>query len=82
MVTKHQGASAPNADVRPQFLTLQQAAAHCATPAESIRFWIYVGKLEAYKPGRQVLVRATDLDALIESHRVSDMRIVKAFRHS
>ena len=70
--------SSAKAEVRPQYLTLQQAAERVATPAETIRYWVHLGRLEAFKPGRQVLVRATDLDALIESSRVSDQRVAKA----
>ncbi len=39
-----------------QYLTLAQAAERIATPAETIRYWIHLNKLKAYKPGRQVLI--------------------------
>ena len=71
-----QGTTTPAAP--PQYLTLAQASERIATPHETIRYWIHVGKLTAYKPGRSLLVRTADLDALIESHRVDDMRIAKA----
>lgn len=61
-----------------RYLTLAQAAAHVATPVESIRYWIHVGKLQAFKPGRQVLIRATDLEALIEASEVGAQRVAKA----
>jgi len=62
------------AEVRPKYLTLAQAAERCATPAETIRYWIHCNKLAAFKPGRQVLVRETDLEKLIEDSAVSSQR--------
>lgn len=61
-----------------RYLTLKQAAEVCCTSPETVRFWIHVGKLAAFKPGRQVLVREADLTALIESSNVNDLRAAKA----
>lgn len=63
-----------------RYLTLKQAAEICATSPETIRYWIHIGKLAAFKPGRQVLVREADLAALIESSNVADLRAAKAKR--
>ena len=51
----------------PVYLTLQQAAELSCSAPETVRYWIHVGKLPAYKPGRRVLIKESDLAALIES---------------
>jgi excisionase family DNA binding protein len=64
--------------VSTRYLTLKQAAEVCATSPETIRFWCHVGKLPAFKPGRQVLVKEADLVALIEASNVADLRVARA----
>jgi excisionase family DNA binding protein len=64
--------------VSAKYLTLVQAAELCATPAESIRYWVHIGKLAAFRPGRQVLIKEADLLELIESSAVSEIRVKKA----
>jgi excisionase family DNA binding protein len=61
-----------------RYLTLAQAAERVATPAESIRYWVHTGRLPAFKPGRQVLVREADLDAFVEASSYSAVREAKA----
>ena len=61
-----------------RFLTLAQAAELISTPAETIRYWVHVGKLIAFRPGRQVLVRESDLMALIEASEIGALRVAKA----
>lgn len=63
-----------------RYLTLAQAAESVSTPAETIRYWVHVGKLRAFKPGRQVLIREDDLAALVEASEVSALREAKAKR--
>lgn len=63
-----------------RYLTLKQAAEVCQTSPETVRYWVHVGKLAAFKPGRSVLVREADLTALIEASAVSDLRVARAKR--
>ncbi|HVW27884.1 MAG TPA: helix-turn-helix domain-containing protein [Polyangiaceae bacterium] len=63
-----------------KYLTLRDAATRLCTSSETIRFWIYQGRLKGYKPGRSVLVRETDLDALIESSAIDAQRAERAKR--
>lgn len=49
-----------------RFLTLGEAAELIRGASETVRYWIHVGKLRAYKPGRRVLVKETELRALVE----------------
>lgn len=61
-----------------KYLTLVQAAELLATSPETVRYWIHVGKLAAYKPGRQVLVKESDLEELVEASAVSVQRATRA----
>jgi len=61
-----------------RYLTLAQAAERISTPAETVRYWVHLGKLPAFKPGRQVLVRETDLDAFVEASAYGAVRAAKA----
>jgi excisionase family DNA binding protein len=62
---------------RPRYLTLREAAEIVRTAPETIRYWIWQGRLKGYKPGRSVLVREDELHALIES---SETRAPRAKR--
>ena len=44
----------------PRFLTYQQVADQLQTPVGTVRYWVQVGELRAYKPGRRPLVREDD----------------------
>ncbi|HEX4335776.1 MAG TPA: helix-turn-helix domain-containing protein [Polyangiaceae bacterium] len=63
-----------------KYLTLRDAATRLVTSPETVRFWIYQGRLKAYKPGRSVLIREADLDALIEASAVDVQRAKRARR--
>jgi excisionase family DNA binding protein len=64
--------------VSARYLTLTQAAERVSTPAETIRYWVHIGKLPAFKPGRQVLIREADLDAFVEASAIGLVREAKA----
>jgi excisionase family DNA binding protein len=64
--------------VSARYLTLREAAAQVSTPTETVRYWVHVGKLRAFKPGRQVLIREDDLAALVESSEIGALREAKA----
>ena len=55
-------------------------AERVSTPAETVRYWIHLGKLRAFKPGRQVLVRDTDLDEMVEASELGAQRAERARR--
>jgi excisionase family DNA binding protein len=69
--------STDDASARRQYLTLPQAAALIQTPAETIRYWIWQGRLRAFKPGRTPLILETDLVAFVEAHEVNKLRAAK-----
>jgi excisionase family DNA binding protein len=56
---------AATVDKAKDFLSLAQAGALLGVSPETVRFWIWKGKLKATKPGRLVLVRRRDLEALV-----------------
>jgi hypothetical protein len=61
--------AAPNEDRTPEYVTLEAAsglASPNGIPIATLRYWIQVGKLRGFRPGRRVLVRLPDVIALIE----------------
>ncbi len=46
-----------------ELLTVRQVARRCNRSEETIRRWIWSGKLQARKLGNQLFVRATEVDA-------------------
>jgi len=58
----------------PRLLSLAEASALVRTPSETIRYWIWQGRLTSYKPGRAVLVREAELLALVESRETRTIR--------
>jgi excisionase family DNA binding protein len=69
----------PNpAQNRPRYLNLKQASEAIATPVPTLRAWLRDGRLRGYKPGRSVLVLASDLDELMAAHELSALRAEKA----
>jgi excisionase family DNA binding protein len=66
--------------VSAKYLTLKDAAARVSTSPETVRYWIHLGKLRAFKPGRQVLVRDTDLDAMVEASELGAVHADRARR--
>jgi excisionase family DNA binding protein len=63
---------------RPTFLTLVEAAAVARTAPATIRYWIWQGRLTAYKPGRSVLVKEAELLQLIEHSETRKLRAAAA----
>ena len=61
-----------------KYLTLDQISEQLHTPLDTVRFWIYSGKLAAFKPGRHPLVREEDLAAFIEGSALSKRRTAAA----
>ena len=51
-------------------LTLAQVAEKLSTPVKTVRLWVGQGRLPAFKPGRQHLVKPADLEAFVEASAV------------
>lgn len=66
-----------NAPSSAGFLTLKEASLLTRTPSETIRFWIWQGRLLAFKPGRSVLVKEVELLALVASRETKKIRAAK-----
>ena len=62
---------------RAGLLTLAEASALVRTPASTLRFWIWQGKLAAYKPGRVVLVKEAELLAHVEKNEGTKKRAAR-----
>lgn len=68
----------PVSKSRAGLLTLAQAGELLGgTSPETIRRWIWEGKLKAYKPGMHPLVRETELLALVESNETTAKRVAR-----
>jgi excisionase family DNA binding protein len=52
-----------------EYLLVAEVAALCRTPTSSVREWIRTGRLAATRPGRRVLVRRSDVEALLAASR-------------
>jgi len=63
---------------RAGLLTLEQAGALLGgTSPETIRRWIWEGKLTAYKPGMHQLVRESELLAFVEANESRAKRVAR-----
>lgn len=59
---------------RAGLLTLDEVAAVCHVSAETVRHWIWEGRLTAYKPGRHPLVKEAELLAFVEANETVKKR--------
>jgi excisionase family DNA binding protein len=58
-------------------LTLEEAGDRICTAPETIRHWVWEGRLKAYKPGRAVLVKESDLLELVAANETRAKRVAK-----
>lgn len=58
-----------------KLLTVREAARRCRRSEETIRRWIWSGKLAARKLGNQLFVEAAELARLQSVARVSELRV-------
>jgi excisionase family DNA binding protein len=56
-------------DDQPTYLLVPEVAKIARTSESTIRQWIADGRLKASRPGRHVLIKATDLDKLLHTPR-------------
>lgn len=59
-------------------LTVRQVAQACGRSPETVRRWIWEGKLPAQKLGNQLFVAAADLTQLLKGRQVNKRGIVQA----
>jgi excisionase family DNA binding protein len=70
--------SKPTSASGPRYLTLESASALLdGTPTESIRFWIWQGRIKGYRPGSKLLVREDELRSFVESRETRKIRAQK-----
>lgn len=66
----------------PTYLTIPETAAAMRVSVGTVRHWLFTGRLQGYKPGKRVLVKQADLEALVDAHAVSELRTAKARRQA
>jgi len=62
------------------FLTYDQVAERLHVPVATVRYWVSVGKITAFKPGRHPLVKQTDVETFVESNELGKLRAERARR--
>jgi excisionase family DNA binding protein len=62
------------------YVTLDQIVAQYPIALPTLRDWINKGKLSAFKPGRRLLVRPADVEAIIASAEIGAVRAERARR--
>ena len=60
-------------------ITVRQAAKECGRNPETIRRWIWSGKLAAEKTGNQLFIKKTELDSVCQNKPVSKYRDMTEF---
>ena len=56
-----------------RYLTTQEVAALCRTPADTVRYWRHVGRGPAsFKVGRRVLYAVADVEAWLKAVRANE----------
>lgn len=63
---------------RAGLLTLEEVAAVCHVSPETVRHWIWEGRLTAYKPGRAPLVKESELLAFVEANETTKKRAARS----
>lgn len=53
----------------PEWLTVEQIARKLDEPEPTVRYWIQKKRLPAYKFGRKLKVRVSDLETFIENSK-------------
>jgi excisionase family DNA binding protein len=55
-----------------QWLSVEEIAKELHVPVDTIRAWIRVKKLKAYRPGKEYRVKREDLDKFLEETSTFD----------
>jgi excisionase family DNA binding protein len=77
LADREREASKPQAKPRAGLLTLEEVAAVCHVSPETVRHWIWEGRLTAYKPGRAPLVKEAELLAFVEANETTKKRAAR-----
>ncbi len=56
-----------------KMLTIKEAAKEARRTAETVRRWVWSGRLPAQKLGNQLFIKKSDLDAVVAKTKNSDM---------
>ena len=56
--------------VEERFFTVEEVAGSLQVSDQTVRRWVKSGKLAAFKPGKELRIRAGDLEAFLEARRV------------
>jgi putative molybdopterin biosynthesis protein len=56
--------------VEERFFTVDEVAGSLQVSDQTVRRWVKSGKLAAFKPGKELRIRAADLEEFLESRRV------------
>jgi excisionase family DNA binding protein len=59
-----------NATTAEDLLLVEEVAREMRVPVTTVRWWIRTGKLPASRPGRRLVVRRSDLEALLSAKSV------------
>lgn len=58
----------------PVFLTYAEVANRLRVPVATVRYWVHIGRLPAFKVGRSPIVRESDLLTLVEGSQIGAAR--------
>ncbi len=53
-----------------RFYTAEELAERLQVSVQTVRRWVKSGKLNGYKPGKELRIRATDLEEFLETRKV------------
>lgn len=63
-------------EVDDKLITVREAAIECGRNMETVRRWIWSGKLAAEKLGNQLFIKRGDLRAFCEKHKVARQQTI------
>ncbi|MBL7209763.1 MAG: helix-turn-helix domain-containing protein [Dehalococcoidia bacterium] len=61
-------------EVDDKLVAVREAAAECGRNMETVRRWIWSGKLPAQKLGNQLFIKRTDLRSFYRNHKVATQK--------
>jgi putative molybdopterin biosynthesis protein len=56
--------------VEERFFTVEEVAGSLQVSDQTVRRWVKSGKLAAFKPGKELRIRAKDLEEFLEARKV------------
>ena len=64
------------ARVKDELISVRQAATECGRNMETVRRWIWSGKLPAEKLGNQLFIKRSDLQAFCERYKITNQQTI------